>query len=58
LDFSWGSPFTVLQTQQGNWRYQTNALIERGRGWPWNGYELRLMKDAGKYPSPRLVTRR
>jgi hypothetical protein len=26
--------------------------IERGRGWPWNGYELRLMKDAGKYPPP------
>ena len=23
------------------------ALIERGRGWPWNGYELRLMKEAG-----------
>jgi hypothetical protein len=28
LDFSCGSPFTVLQTQQGNWRYQANALIE------------------------------
>jgi hypothetical protein len=26
------------------------ALIERGRGWPWNGYELLQMKKAGKYP--------
>ena len=30
-------------------------LIERGRGWPWNGYELRLMKEAGKYPPKRRV---
>jgi hypothetical protein len=29
---------------------QIADLIERGRGWPWNGYELRLMKEAGKYP--------
>ena len=29
------------------------ALTERGRGWPWNGYELRLMKEAGKYPPQR-----
>jgi len=29
-------------------------LIERGRGWPWNGYELSKMKDAGKYPPKRL----
>jgi hypothetical protein len=27
------------------------ALIRRGEGWPWNGYELRQMKAAGKYPS-------
>jgi hypothetical protein len=33
---------------------QLAALIERGRGWPWNGYELRLMKEAGKYPPTRL----
>jgi hypothetical protein len=30
------------------------ALIARGRGWPWNGYELGLMKQAGKYPPKRL----
>jgi len=26
------------------------ALIERGKGWPWNGYELKKMKPVGKYP--------
>jgi hypothetical protein len=30
------------------------ALIERGKGWPWNGYELKKMKVAGKYPPQRL----
>jgi len=30
------------------------ALIRRGEGWPWNGYELRQMKAAGKYP-PALL---
>jgi hypothetical protein len=34
---------------------QIAALIERGRGWPWNGYELGLMKRAGSYPPARLV---
>jgi hypothetical protein len=29
------------------------AVIERGRGWPWNDYELRLMKEVGKYPPQR-----
>jgi hypothetical protein len=29
---------------------QLAALIERGRRWPWKGYELRQMKEAGKYP--------
>jgi hypothetical protein len=33
---------------------QLAALIERGRGWPWNGYELRLMKAAGRYPPKRF----
>jgi hypothetical protein len=37
---------------------QLAALIERGRGWPWNGYELRLMKEAGKYPPKGLFTRK
>jgi hypothetical protein len=36
---------------------QMAALIERGRGWPWNGYELGLMKQAGKYPPARLTLR-
>ena len=31
------------------------ALIKRGEGWPWNGYELRQMKEAGKYPPERLT---
>lgn len=29
------------------------TLIKRGEGWPWTGYELKLMKEAGKYPPPR-----
>jgi hypothetical protein len=37
---------------------QLAALIQRGRGWPWNGYELRLMKEAGKYPLQRLIARK
>jgi len=33
---------------------QLAQLIERGKGWPWNGYELRAMKQADKYPPQRL----
>jgi hypothetical protein len=33
---------------------QLAALIERGRGWPWNGYELLQMRAAGKYPPKPL----
>jgi len=29
-------------------------LIERGRAWPWTGYELRRMKERGAYPPKRL----
>lgn len=29
---------------------QLSGLAARKRGWPWNGYELRLMRAAGKYP--------
>jgi hypothetical protein len=36
---------------------QLAALIERGRGWPWNGYELVKMKKAGSIPPERLVER-
>ena len=47
----WGVSSAVLNLTER----QLAELIERGRGWPWNGYELRLMKDAGKYPPQRLV---
>ncbi len=30
------------------------TLIDRCKGWPWNGYELRTMKQAEKYPPKRL----
>jgi hypothetical protein len=36
---------------------QVTALIERGRGWPWTGYELMQMKAAGKYPPKPLLSR-
>jgi hypothetical protein len=49
----WGVSSAVLNLTDR----QLAALIERGRGWPWNGYELRLMKEAGKYPPKRLVAR-
>jgi hypothetical protein len=29
---------------------QLDSLIQRGRDWPWNGYELRKMKEVGRYP--------
>ena len=32
---------------------QLAQLIERGKGWPWNGYQLIQMKRAGKYPPSR-----
>jgi hypothetical protein len=34
---------------------QLAALAERERGWPWNGYELIQMRNAGKYPPKRLL---
>src|SRR5882757_7483512 len=33
---------------------QRAHLIERGKGWPWNGYELSLMKKVGMYPPKQL----
>jgi hypothetical protein len=47
----WGVSSAVLNLTDR----QLAALIERGRGWPWNGYELRLMKEAGKYPPTRYT---
>ena len=48
----WGVSSAVLNLTDR----QLAALIERGRGWPWNGYEVRLMKEARKYPPARLTT--
>jgi hypothetical protein len=47
----WGSNSAVV------WRTDAKlkALVDRGKGWPWNGYELKLMKEAGKYPPTRLA---
>ena len=47
----WNFSSAVLHLTEPKYR----VLIERGRGWPWNGYELRLMKEAGKYPPTRLT---
>lgn len=47
----WGASSVVWQLTDR----QLAQLIERGKGWPWNGYELRKMKEAGKYPPKRLV---
>jgi hypothetical protein len=33
---------------------QLAFLAERKHGWPWNGYELIQMRQAGKYPPTRL----
>jgi hypothetical protein len=49
----WGSNSAVLELSDA----QLAGLIERGRGWPWNGYELRLMKQAGRYPPKPLGER-
>jgi hypothetical protein len=47
----WGvGSVNVLLTDQ-----QLRTLAERKRGWPWNGYELIQMKNAGKYPPVRLL---
>jgi hypothetical protein len=34
---------------------ERHQLIARGHGWPWNGYELRKMKEAGRYPPQPLT---
>ena|ERR1700733_6696010 len=47
----WGSNSAVLELTD----IQLAALIDRGR--PWNGYELRLMKQAGRYPPKPLGER-
>ncbi|MDW5266928.1 MULTISPECIES: hypothetical protein [Acidobacteriaceae] len=35
--------------------FRLHALLKRGVGWPWNGYELIQMKRAGCYPPTRLT---
>jgi len=42
----WGCSTVALDFTQEKFR----QLIERGVGWPWNGYELEQMRKAGKYP--------
>jgi hypothetical protein len=49
----WSSNSAVLELSDA----QLAGLIERGRGCPWNGYELRLMKQAGRYPPKPLGER-
>ncbi len=49
----WGASSVVWQLTDR----QLAQLIERAEGWPWNGYELRKMKEAGKYPPRRLAYR-
>jgi hypothetical protein len=49
----WGVSSVALELRE----QQYGKLVERGKGWPWNGYELRLMKKAGKYPPQRLPGR-
>jgi hypothetical protein len=33
---------------------QLEKLIERGKSWPWTGYERKQMKEAGRYPPKTL----
>lgn len=47
----WGTSSVYLDLTDS----QYAALIKRGLGWPWNGYQLRLMKRAGHYPPARLT---
>jgi hypothetical protein len=47
----WGCSSAVVMLTDA----KLTALIERGRGWPWDGYQLRLMKAAGRYPPARRV---
>jgi hypothetical protein len=47
----WGLSSVALELRE----QQYAELGERGKGWPWNGYELRLMKKAGKYPPQPLA---
>ena len=47
----WGVSSVALDLSEG----QLAALIKRGQGWPWNGFELRQMKEASKYPPERLT---
>src|ERR1700739_1758878 len=45
----WGTSSVALYLSDS----QLKSLIERGKGWPWTGYELKQMKDAGKSPPTR-----
>ena len=49
----WGSNSAVVWLSDA----KLKGLIERGRGWPWTGYELVQMKEAGKYPPLSVTTK-
>jgi hypothetical protein len=36
---------------------QLHALADRKRGWPWNGYELIQLRNAGRCPPKRSIQR-
>jgi hypothetical protein len=44
---SWSVSSVALQLDER----QYAVLVERGKTWPWNGYELKRMKEAGRYPA-------
>jgi hypothetical protein len=48
----WGVSSAVLNLTDK----QLVAFIERDCGWPWSGHELRLMKEAGRYPPERIIS--
>ncbi len=49
----WGFSSVVWQLSDRQFR----QLIKRGKGWPWNGCELRKMKEAEKYSPDHLAGR-
>jgi hypothetical protein len=46
----WGTSSVALELTDR----QLAQLVERGKGWPWSGYELLQMKKAGKYPPEQI----
>jgi hypothetical protein len=46
----WSVSSVALELPQG----RIVSLIGSPRGWPWNGYELRQIKAAGRYPCRKI----